>query len=60
MDDSIVAVVKKFQKDNKFYIFGVFDIIMQKKLNEKFLEFVKFKYVDKQFEWVIQYFKIGK
>lgn len=60
MDDSIVVVVKKFQKDNKFYIFGVFDIIMQKKLNEKFLEFVKFKYVDKQFEWVIQYFKIGK
>lgn len=60
MDDSTVAAVKKFQKDNKLYPSGVLDITTQKKLNEKFLEFVKSKYVDKQLQRAIQYFKTGK
>jgi len=60
MDDATVNAIKKFQKDNKLSLNGVLDITTQKKLNERFTEFLKSKYVDKQLQRAIQYFKQGK
>lgn len=60
MDDTMVAAVKKFQKDNKLSQTGVLDITTQKKLNDRFTEFLKSKYVDKQLQRAVQYFKQGK
>lgn len=60
MDDAMVNALKKFQKDNKLSPSGVLDITTQKKLSERFTEFLKSKYVDKQLQRAIQYFKQGK
>ncbi|WAM34172.1 S41 family peptidase [Caldicellulosiruptor morganii] len=60
MDDETVNAVKKFQKDNKLYPYGVLDITTQKKINERFAEFLKSKYVDKQLQRAVRYFKEGR
>jgi len=54
-DDQMVIAVKKFQKDNKLSSSGELDLNTQKKIIEKFNEFLRQKYVDKQLNEAIKY-----
>ncbi|MEZ0537258.1 S41 family peptidase [Caldicellulosiruptoraceae bacterium PP1] len=55
LDTVTFEAIKKFQKDNKLTVYGGLDISTQKKLIEKFNEFLKAKYVDKQLNEAINY-----